>query len=415
MIFSKPITDLDIDDIKAFCLECIKEGFTIDYKQDFSKDLAKTISAFANTWGGVILIGVEEERITGKPIIDANTGSPKGIPLKKGLYDRVVSIILGNIHPPLFPEIGVIPFENNTKAVIVVRIPESDKAPHTIDHRRSVYVKTDSISEPVERAEIEQIEWLQDRRKKSEELRQSLCKAAKERLENIYEDKELRSSILRMDHGDLTIPKGQGIFSVVPLFPKEPFITVSELKKLCEKRNLSTTDYQPGFSGSFPAGIGVKTIQQGVFDYYFDEGREGLFFHEFNIYGLFFYQEPLVETEISGIFSNHVLARLDQFLEVTAKFYDEIGVWGLVEVTLKLTDVFGLSIVRPEESVGLPRNKAYSHQGKIKIRRVLNKAELREKRVEILRDIFRELCWAFNHSVSDEFVEGYLKRNNRLS
>ena len=34
MIFSKPITELNIEDVEAFCEKGIKESFTIDYKQD---------------------------------------------------------------------------------------------------------------------------------------------------------------------------------------------------------------------------------------------------------------------------------------------------------------------------------------------------------------------------------------------
>ena len=43
MIFSKPITELNIEDVEAFCEKGIREGFTLDYKQDFPRHLEKTI------------------------------------------------------------------------------------------------------------------------------------------------------------------------------------------------------------------------------------------------------------------------------------------------------------------------------------------------------------------------------------
>jgi len=183
MIFSKPINDLDIDDIRIFCEKGIKEGFTLDYKEDFPNSLEKTICAFANTFGGVILIGVEGDQ-ENKPIIPI-----KGIDFQEGLYERVINIILDNIYPPLFPEIEIVRFQDNgnDKAVVVIRIPQSDMTPHLINNKKNVYIRTDNRNKPEDEvATIDQIEWLYNKRKKSEELKQTLYDNAVKRVKDIY-------------------------------------------------------------------------------------------------------------------------------------------------------------------------------------------------------------------------------------
>ncbi len=53
MLYIKPIREIVYKDIVVFCDNKNNEGFILGYKKDFPKNetLAKTISAFANTYG----------------------------------------------------------------------------------------------------------------------------------------------------------------------------------------------------------------------------------------------------------------------------------------------------------------------------------------------------------------------------
>ena len=62
MLYTKPIDEINWDDVAAFCEQRIPEGSYLDYKEDFPRSLEKTIAAMANTIGGVILIGVAEDQ-----------------------------------------------------------------------------------------------------------------------------------------------------------------------------------------------------------------------------------------------------------------------------------------------------------------------------------------------------------------
>ena len=138
MIFSKPIDQLEIEDVETFCESGLKEGFILEYKGDFTNKthrLERVICAFANTWGGVVIIGVYEDD-EGKPVLPI-----AGVKFEKGLDLRVTNTIVDSIHPPVFVDKKVIRFENEAgedRAVIVVGVPESHMTPHSCDQGESI-------------------------------------------------------------------------------------------------------------------------------------------------------------------------------------------------------------------------------------------------------------------------------------
>lgn len=69
MLYTKPIEQITWDDIESFCQQKIAEGPYLDYKELFPKKLEKTIAAMANTLGGVILVGIKEDKQS-KPVPD---------------------------------------------------------------------------------------------------------------------------------------------------------------------------------------------------------------------------------------------------------------------------------------------------------------------------------------------------------
>lgn len=419
MIFYKPIAKLNIEDIKTFCEKGVKEGINLDYKEDFpsSKKLAKTISAFANTLGGVIIVGVEEDE-ENKPVLPI-----KGILFKRGLHEKVVNIILDNISPPLFPEIGVIRFkeENKEKAVVMIRVPQSNETPHTINNKKGICVRTDNRNKLEDVATLEEIEWLINRRRKSEELKNKLYQNTIKRLDNLYKKGFLKEGV-----GAIQIPEGQGIFSISPLYPSKSLTNPVALKNICEGHDLRVRDYFGTFD-SFPYfNSGTKTTKNGVIDYLIWDSRdEGIetFYYEFNVFGLFFYQEIFGRkinektsekdkfyktTSTHSLWFYNVIARLDEFLEVASRFYDKIDVWGLVEIKIQFSKIFNIKIQKPKSFLLWYDNKV-SHENNIEINKVVIVQGLKEKRIEILIDILKEIAWAFNYDIGDKFIKDYLK------
>ncbi len=395
MIFSKPIQDLGIADIETFCQEGVKEGFNLEYKRDFMKDLHKEICAFANTWGGVVLVGIDEDT-EGKPVLPID-----GISFQKGLDVRVTNIIINNIHPPVFAGKQVIKFkkDNDDRAVIVIEVPESNMAPHSVDHGRSIYIRTDDRKTPIKRASVEEIEWLLERRKKSIQFRELLYSTAIERSKHLPQTLSCAT------------------FSAVPLYPRQAFAGTSELRAICRRRSVEAEDRYGSVIERFPDGVDRVTMtKDSVFYHRAFPGSEGALYYEFNKYGLFFYQEPvLLRARPQGVdyfVLDNILTRLDLVLETTKKFYDELNVFGLIEVKLSIDNIFKKRMVaQANDSLD---NNWVSHDSDFEASLVVYKDQLMQQRLNIIKSIMRELGFAFNVEVSDSWVEEVIKRIGRF-
>ncbi|CCB87473.1 ATP-binding protein [Parachlamydia acanthamoebae] len=86
------------------------EGRTLEFKRDLSslQPILKTLVAFANTAGGILIVGKE------------NDGSVTGIKDVFEAEERLTNAISDSIYPPLMPEIDVISIEEASLLIIKV-------------------------------------------------------------------------------------------------------------------------------------------------------------------------------------------------------------------------------------------------------------------------------------------------------
>ena len=104
-------------------LELISKGesSTLEFKRKISsyQKIAKEISAFANTIGGYLLIGVDDD------------GSIVGVQSEKGDTYQIATACEFYIDPPLDPDIDITGI--NGKDIIIVYIHESRNKPHKLN------------------------------------------------------------------------------------------------------------------------------------------------------------------------------------------------------------------------------------------------------------------------------------------
>jgi ATP-dependent DNA helicase RecG len=95
------------------------EGKTLEFKRDLSspEGLLRTVVAFANTAGGIVLVGVED-----------GTRHVRGIAEPLALEERIASLITDSIAPRLLPDLEVLSYRKTQ--VIAVQIHPSGLRPH---------------------------------------------------------------------------------------------------------------------------------------------------------------------------------------------------------------------------------------------------------------------------------------------
>jgi Schlafen, AlbA_2 len=126
-----------------------REGYLLDFKQDWSDGTLRTIAAFANTFGGLLIVGVSEN--------DARPETIVGIDCPGELKIRLASSIASNIAPcPVF-EIGECSLPNEPdRKVCVIRVRESAEMCLVTKkgERNPAYVRVEDQSLPADAAQL---------------------------------------------------------------------------------------------------------------------------------------------------------------------------------------------------------------------------------------------------------------------
>ena len=138
MIFNKKLNEISMDDIQSLIDNGVCENKNLDYKKELhidtdseKKEFLADISSFANSNGGDIIFGVEEDNIEKIPV------SITGIKYQNDdvLLRRIEELIRQSIQPIILNiEYRVIKIEKS-KGILIIRIPESIIAPHRVEYK----------------------------------------------------------------------------------------------------------------------------------------------------------------------------------------------------------------------------------------------------------------------------------------
>ena len=113
------------------------EGKTLEFKRDLSspRGIVRTVVAFANTAGGVLLIGVEDK-----------TGFVRGVADVLAAEERLANILADTVTPQVMPDIEVLPWRD--VYVIAAEVFPSPRRPHRVraEGANGVYVRVGSTN-----------------------------------------------------------------------------------------------------------------------------------------------------------------------------------------------------------------------------------------------------------------------------
>lgn len=130
-------------EVEALVQSRQQEGINLDYKGDFTnnlegakKELAKDLSAFANSQGGAIILGVDEDRQTRDPVWPL-TGVPTMLNARQKTVEWIEQTLNQNVAQRVALTLRQFELPDKPdRCVIVVDIPVSPRAPHMVTYQQ---------------------------------------------------------------------------------------------------------------------------------------------------------------------------------------------------------------------------------------------------------------------------------------
>lgn len=405
MLFMKPISEITYDDVVTFCEAGNSESFVLEYKGKFefknsNLAFAKIISAFANTYGGLLIVGVAAPKGSPKPPFIGIDFDPA-----KKYEEQLEAIAVSHIREPVFPLIKVC--EKNGKAFILVRVSESDLTPHRIEDNKHVYVRTSQSSRPNEEADWETIEWLHARRRKSIEFREGL--------DSLTERNFLEACTLKkIDTKDKGPYFALLSLKLIPTFPGTPLISYTALKdigsEIASHPDRANSSYPRNFHDPDPIHGGVHKLT--VLSENENEPNHGKRFWYTLLHssGIFLHKEDIgfadKEQGIKNVKFRWVAKRIFQYLDSARKYYNHLAYYGSLQFRAHLELELGTLVQEPGEFGRLLKIPS----SELIIQRNFSALDLNEKLLAMVLPITHELAWGMGiDSLSKSAIERVLK------
>lgn len=339
-IYTTPVSQLQPADLQELLDGAAVENIRLEFKlQVPTKDeTLKKLSSFANTFGGLMVIGAKANSADGR-IEDL-----PGVDEESGYKQKVVQWCFDGASPPLV--VGVsdpIPTPSgNGKVCYVVYVAESDVAPHFLNGRRGIWVRTDEFSARFEAhlADENELRHLFDRRKLIQERREMLLDRGRKRFDTYIASQPRKAA-----------PSGRILSArlnlwVVPHFPSRPLCEQEKINRLMEKK------WFPWRQALFPMlGAGVISQQESAIILQ-ATGEPSMC--EANVWGMLFYGTQ-IDREHNGTFGIHpyeVAGYVLLFIRHAAEMLKELGYSGLILIKIVLTSVLKAPWLDPRGGMG---------------------------------------------------------------
>lgn len=145
---NRRLRDITEPDLRQIVNAELEEHLQLEYKSALyenndrgHKEFLQDVCMFANSGGGMLLIGISEQRDgngqpTGMPDPNADLGID--LPNPEMVLQSYDSRVIANIQERLPLELYAIPVANN-RHVVAIRVPNSMSKPHRVHHQGHVY------------------------------------------------------------------------------------------------------------------------------------------------------------------------------------------------------------------------------------------------------------------------------------
>jgi len=335
-IYTKPLSELATADLQELLDAAAVENVRLEFKAEIpNKDeTLKKLSSFANTFGGYMVVGAKAQstdgRIEALPEVD----------LQAGYKQKVVDWCFGGASPPLTVEVSdpIATPAADSRVCYVVYTSESDTAPHFLNGRKGVYLRTDEFSARFEArlADENELRHLLDRRKLILERRARLLRRADQRFERYALNRAQELNANPMPGGKKKRLGANLTLCVVPRFPSRPLAEHAALKPLIQRNTVDwhQTMFPKAYTPMISQHESVIVLQPGA-DF-------SLF--EVNVWGMLFYATNL-EAEAGGrvgIHLHHLAGCVLLFLSHANKMLGALGYSGSILIEVRLASILGV-------------------------------------------------------------------------
>jgi hypothetical protein len=350
-ILNKPINTFTFADVVTFCQEGHREGIQIDYKRDLpSGGLSKFFAAFSNTRGGVIIIGVEENRATGVPTawVGVNNNAQS--------IERIHQWA-SNVEP--LPSYDVhITDEQGGKVFILVRIFEGDRTPYYVQNDADLWVRTGNITSLVDKASPDQTELLVGKKIKAQKVRENnlnraheiyeaaLKRAEEERIRLDVQEKERLRRQEESGNTEVAFPSriyqsklgsqtSMCTIVVQPFYPQTSLITPNAIKN-------SIVDFRATSRsiGDFPS-LNMESIPYGVLNFEWGQANGEIECQQIYSTGLLYDSIDVLRVDQRGkhIWISSITGKIYSVLKAARQFYNLVGYQGGLDGYISLSNV----------------------------------------------------------------------------
>ncbi len=189
MIFNKAIRNVNYQDILDLINRGEEESFLLDYKRDINygsqpekRELCKDVSSFANSKGGVLIYGIEQDKVGNSPPRPKTDIPPIGV--ENLNLETIESIISNGIYPRVNFEMNHIRIDNTTKFILIIGVTASYNAPHMVTSNEDFryYKRGNYESDRMNEADVRELY------RRSEDMLEKLNDLIKKRRTLIYDE-----------------------------------------------------------------------------------------------------------------------------------------------------------------------------------------------------------------------------------
>ena len=382
-IYSKPLSKITAVDLQELLIETSVENIRLEFKRDVPTrdEMLKKLSSFANTYGGYVVVGAEagnDGRISGMP----------GVEVQASYKQTIIQWCAEAMSPPLVPGISEPITVDGGRVCYVIFISESELAPHFLNGRRGLYIRTDEFSRRFEPklANEQEFRNLIDRRKRVEERLSSLLSRAQERFMTFF--KNVPETVTYQDFKPLPVFLS---LTVTPRYPSRPIARHEVL--LDTALNTSVSWRQT----AFPKNHDLMSQHESVLI----PGAAGPWsLLEVNIWGMLSYSAAIgeaIEHRYTGIHTPEFIGLVLVFLEHANQTLHGLGVNSSLKITTSLMGLRGIPWLRFYHSVP-QRGGSSELDNDVSFELCISTEELAANRdvvaKNVLRLIFLSINWA---------------------